>query len=151
METLDLVQGLSHILFVMHEKSQADTSDLVYVVSFLSQVSRPPKLSHNCLCQEPPRVCLVLIFWVFMVLSRGEKKLRLVKETQTRELNQRTAARISELRALSTGVATDIEERGTQCDDWSPYLNACLFCFLLVVVNLLFIQWCYTKGFLRFE
>jgi hypothetical protein len=86
-----------------------------------------------------------------MVESRGEKKLRLVKERQVRELRQRTAARISELRALSTGVATDIEERGTQCNDWSPYLNACLFCLLLVVVNLLFIQWCYTKGFLRFE
>jgi hypothetical protein len=86
-----------------------------------------------------------------MKLSRGVKKLRLVRETQTRELNQRTAARISELRALSTGVATDIEERGTQCDDWSPCLNACLFGLLLVVVNLLFIQWCYTKGFLRFE
>ena len=82
-----------------------------------------------------------------MVESRGEKKLRLVKERQVRELRQRTAARISELRALSTGVATDIEE----CNDWSPYLNACLFCFLLVVVNLLFIQWCYTKGFLRFD
>jgi hypothetical protein len=86
-----------------------------------------------------------------MVESRGEKKLRLVKERQVRELRQRTAARISELRALSIGVATDIEERGTQCNDWSPYLNACLFCFLLVVVNLLFIQWCYTKGFLWFE
>jgi hypothetical protein len=41
-----------------------------------------------------------------MVESRGEKKLRLVKERQVRELRQRTAARISELRALSTGVAT---------------------------------------------
>jgi hypothetical protein len=48
-----------------------------------------------------------------MFESRGEKKLRLVKETQARELRQRTAARISELRVLSTGVATDIEERGT--------------------------------------
>ena len=86
-----------------------------------------------------------------MVESRGEKKLRLVKEAQTRKLMQRTAARISELRALSTDIATDIEKKGTQCNDWSPYLNACLFCLLLVVVNLLFFQWSYTKGFLRFE
>jgi hypothetical protein len=86
-----------------------------------------------------------------MVESRGEKKLRLVKETQARELRQRTAARISELRVLSTGVATDIEERRTQCNDWSPCLNACLFCLLFVVANLLFIQWAFTKGFLRFE
>jgi hypothetical protein len=71
--------------------------------------------------------------------------LRLVKENQTRELRQRTAARLAELRAVSTGIATDVEEKGTQCNDWTPYLNACLFCFLLLVANLLFLQWLYTK------
>jgi hypothetical protein len=78
METLDLVQGLSHILFVMHEKSQADTSDLVYVVSLLSQVSRPPKLSHNCLCQEPYSCasCLNLLSLYAVISWREEVKTR---------------------------------------------------------------------------
>ncbi len=52
-------------------------------------------------------------------------------------------------------ICIDVEERGTQCSDilsdWTSCLNACLLCFLLLVVNLLFIQWSYTKGFLRFE
>ena len=46
METLDLVQGLSHISFVMHEKSQADTSDLVYVVSLESGLSTTQVVSQ---------------------------------------------------------------------------------------------------------
>ncbi len=79
----------------------------------------------------------------------GEKKLRPVKEKQTRELKKRTVARLAELRALSTGIATDVEEKGTQCNDWTPYLNACLFCFLLLVVNLLLLQWLYTKRVLE--
>ncbi len=79
----------------------------------------------------------------------GEKKLRLVKEKQTRELKKRAVARLAELRALSTGIVTDVEEKGTQCNDWTPYLNACLFCFLLLVVNLLLLQWLYTKRVLE--
>jgi hypothetical protein len=79
----------------------------------------------------------------------GEKKLRLVKENQTRELRERTVARLAELRALSTGIATDVEEKGTQCNDWTPYLNARLFCFLLLVANLLFLQWLYIKRVLE--
>ena len=79
----------------------------------------------------------------------GEKKLRLNKEKQTSKLKKRTVARLAELRALSTGIATDIEEKGTQCNDWTPYLNACLFCFLLLVANLLFLQWQYTKRVLE--
>ena len=91
------------------------------------------------------RVRAVLSFFVLMKETWGENKLRLVKEEQTRELRQRTAARLAELRAVSTGIATDVEEKGTQCNDWTPCLNACLFCFLLVVANLLFLQWLYTK------
>ena len=86
-----------------------------------------------------------------MVESRGEKKLRLVKERQVRELRQRTAARISELGALSTGVATDIDHKGTQCTNWNPCINATLFCFFLVIVNLLFLQRLYIKGQIKFD
>ena len=57
METLDLVQGLSHISFVMHEKSQADTSDLVYVVSLESGL-----LTTQVVSQLPlPRTLLVCV------------------------------------------------------------------------------------------
>jgi len=95
------------------------------------------------------RVRAVLCFFVLMKETWGEKKLRLVKENQTRELRERTVARLAKLRALSTGIATDIEEKGTQCNDWTPYLNACLFCFLLLVANLLFLQWLYIKRVLE--
>ncbi len=138
----------------MHENSITDTSDL-WPLPPLSQVSRPPKLFHNCLCQELHTCASCLIFWVFMVETLGQRRQRLVKEWQIRELKERTAARVKKLKARSTGIATDVEERGTQCTDlvtdWTSCLNACLFCFLLAVLNLLFIQLSYTKGFLRFE
>ena len=54
-ETVDISLSVSHF---MHEESfEADTLDLVHRI--LSAVSRPNKLSHNCLSQELiPSVCL---------------------------------------------------------------------------------------------
>jgi hypothetical protein len=86
-----------------------------------------------------------------MVESPGQKKLRLTKARLERELRERTVHRLSQLRIQSEGraAATDIEEKGTQCSDSSPWLFVCLFCFLLVVANLLFIQWLWFYGRLK--
>jgi hypothetical protein len=83
-----------------------------------------------------------------MVESPGQKKLRLTKARLERELRERTASRLSQLRVQSErrAAATDIEEKGTQCSDSFPWLFVCLFCFLLVVANLLFIQWLWLYG-----
>ncbi len=85
--------------------------------------------------------------------SPGQKKLRLTKARLERELRERTASRCNDLRAQSEGrsAATDIEEKSTQCSESSPLLFVYLFCFLLVVANLLFIQWLWLYGRLKLD
>ncbi len=89
----------------------------------------------------------------YKVESPGQKKLRLTKAILERELRERTASRCRELRAQSEGraAATDIEEKGTQCSEPSPWVSVYLFCFLLVVANLLFIQWLWLYGRLKLD
>ena len=140
-EAVDIFLSVSQI---MHENLQADSLDLCPAYSLKRSLDQTSCLT-TAFVKNFSRVRAVLCSFVLMKETWGEKKLRLVKEKQTRELKKRTAARLAELRAVSTGVATDIEEKGTQCNDWTPYLNACLFCFLLLVANLLFLQWQYTK------
>ena len=63
-ETVDSCLSVSHF---MHEESfEADTLDLVHRILF--KVSRPNKLSHNCLSQDP-HTCR--LFFVFFVLVYG--------------------------------------------------------------------------------
>jgi hypothetical protein len=127
----------------MYEKSLADSSDL-WIVQFSPwiQVSRPT----SCLTTAFPKTLLsicVLLSSACMSESPGQKKLRLTKIRLKRELRERTAVRCSQLRLLSEGraVATDIEDKSTQCSDSLPWLYFYLFCFLLFAANLLFIQW----------
>jgi len=89
---------------------------------------------------------------VYKSESPGQKKLRLTKERLERELRERTASRCNDLRAQSEGraAATDIEEKGTQCSE-SPWLSVYLFCFLLVIANLLFLQWLWLYGRLKLD
>jgi hypothetical protein len=57
-ETVDSCLSVSHF---MHEESfEADTLDLVHRILF--KVSRPNKLSHNCLCQELLTCACCLVF-----------------------------------------------------------------------------------------
>jgi hypothetical protein len=59
-----------------------------------------------------------------MVESPGQKKLRLTKTRLERELRERTALKLNQLRVQNEGraAATDIEEKGTQCSGSSPWL-----------------------------
>ena len=84
----------------------------------------------TCVCVFTSGSCL-------MPETAGQRKLRLTKERLTNELNQRTARRISELK-----------EQGNQ---GTPCLTACLFCFWLLVANLLFYQWLYNTGRLNLK
>ena len=81
--------------------------------------------------------------------SPGQKKLRLTKERLTNELRHRTENKLALLKEQSFDRSTDIETKATQCNDRAPCLYACLFCFWLVVVNLLLAQWLYVKGRLK--
>ncbi len=83
--------------------------------------------------------------------SPGQKKLRLTTERLASELRQRTENRVAELKKKGGNRDTDIDHKGTQCTDWTPCVNASLFCFLLVVLNLLLLQRLYTKGHIKFE
>jgi len=83
--------------------------------------------------------------------SSGQKKLRLTKVRLASELRQRTEKRLAELKEKGGNRDTDIDHKGTQCTDWNPYINASLFCFLLIVLNLLLLQRLYTKGHIKFE
>jgi hypothetical protein len=88
-----------------------------------------------------------------MVESPGQKKLRLTKARLERELRERTVHKLSQLRVQSEGraAATDIEEKGTQCTESSPWLSVYLFCFLLVIANLLFLQRLWLYGRLKLD
>jgi hypothetical protein len=124
----------------MHEKTLADSLDLWFVLSLESGLSTT-KLPHSCLSQDLIICMSLAVFAECMVESPGEKKLRLTKQRQTRELRARTSVRLSEVKAVNRGVASDIEDKGTQYSDNTPCLSACLFGFILLVANLLFIQW----------
>ena len=75
-----------------------------------------------------------------------QRKLRLTKERLRNELRQRTDKKLALLRELAVDRSTDIENKATQCTDRAPCLYACLFCFWLLIVNLLLAQWLYIKG-----
>ena len=72
--------------------------------------------------------------------------MRLTKERLTNELRQRTDKKLALLRELAVDRSTDIENKATQRTDRAPCLYACLFCFWLLIVNLLLAQWLYIKG-----
>ena len=121
----------------------------IFVHRILFKVSRPNKLSHNCLLQEPRSCCLSCVFVCLMPESKGQKKLRLTKERLTRELRLRTVARQAQLREEAIDGLTDEDIKAKKCTDKAPCLYACLFCFWLLVVNLLLAQWFYFQGRLR--
>ena len=121
----------------------------IFVHRILFKVSRPNKLSHNCLLQEPRSCCLSCVFVCLMPESKGQKKLRLTKERLTRELRLRTVARQAQLREEAIDGLTDEDIKAKQCGEKAPCLYACLFCFWLLVVNLLLAQWFYFQGRLR--
>jgi hypothetical protein len=81
--------------------------------------------------------------------SKGQKKLRLTKERLTEELRLRTVRRQAQLREEAIERLTDDKIKAKQCGEKAPCLYACLFCFWLLVVNLLFVQWLYFQGRLR--
>jgi hypothetical protein len=81
--------------------------------------------------------------------SKGQKKLRLTKERLTEELRLRTVRRQAQLREEAIERSTDKEIKAKQCGKKAPCLYACLFCFWLLVVNLLFAQWLYFQGRLK--
>ena len=81
--------------------------------------------------------------------SEGQKKLRLTKERLTKELRQRTVRRQAQLREEAIVRLTEEEVKAKQCGEKAPCLYACLFCFWLLVVNLLLAQWLYFQGRLR--
>ena len=78
--------------------------------------------------------------------SPGQRKLRLTKERLRNELRQRTDKKLALLRELAIDRSTDIENKATQCTDRAPCLYACLFCFWLLIANLLLVQWLHIKG-----
>ena len=81
--------------------------------------------------------------------SKGQKKLRLTKERLTKELRLRTVARQAQLREEAIDGLTDEDIKAKQCGEKALCLYACLFCFWLLVVNLLLAQWFYFQGRLR--
>ena len=107
-EAVDIFLSVSQI---MHENLQADSLDLCPAYSLKRSLDQTSCLT-TAFVKNFSRVRAVLCSFVLMKETWGEKKLRLVKEKQTSELKKRTAARLAELRAVSTGVATDIEENG---------------------------------------
>ena len=109
----------------------------------------PNKLSHNCLYQEPHTCRLFVSLFCLMPESKGQKKLRLTKERLTNELRLRTVGRQAQLREEAINRLTDEDIKAKQCGEKAPCLYACLFCFWLLVVNLLLAQWFYFQGRLR--
>jgi hypothetical protein len=85
--------------------------------------------------------------------SPGQKKLRLTKARLERELRERIANKCGQLMVLSEGrqAATDIEDKSTQCSDSHLWRTVYLFCFLLVIANLLFYQWLWFNGRLKLD
>ena len=102
--------------------------------------------------KNPSRVFSCLLYRVFSTVSYlmpespGQRKLRLTKERLRNELRQRTDKKLALLRELVVDRSTDIENKATQCTDRTPCLYACLFCFWLLIANLLLVQWLHIKG-----
>ncbi len=76
----------------------------------------------------------------------GQRQLRLTKGRVVNELRDRTAKRIAQLKEQKGNASTDEETKETQCPDRTPCLAACLFCFWLLVANVLLLQWLYITG-----
>ncbi len=144
----ETVDNCLSVLHFMHEESfEADTLDLVHRILFT--VSRPNKLSHNCLSQDLYTCRLLVSLFCHMPETPGQKKLRLTKERLTNELRLRTVKRQDQLREEAIDRLTDEEVKERKCLEKAPCLYACLFCFWLLVVNLLFAQWFYYQGRLK--
>ena len=126
----------------MKESFEADTFD------FVQRIYSPSLDEPSCLttafAKNPSRVFFAVSY--LMPESPGQRKLRLTKERLTNELRQRTDKKLALLRELAVDRSTDIENKATQCTDRAPCLYACLFCFWLLIVNLLLAQWLYIKG-----
>ena len=122
----------------------------IFVHRILFKVSRPNKLSlTTAFLKILSRVVCVCLWFCLMPESRGQKKLRLTKERLTNELRHRTENQLAQLREQAINRSTDVESKATQCSDRAPCLYACLFCFWVLVVNLLLAQWLYVKGHLK--
>ena len=91
LETVDSCLSVSHF---MHEESfEADTLDLVHRILFT--VSRPNKLSHNCLSQDLiPSVCLSCM----PPSNRSLAVLAATKAYQREQQRLRTERRLAQLR-----------------------------------------------------
>ena len=109
----------------------------------------------SCLTTAFPKystsTCTTLSYVFLMHETVGQRKLRLTKQRLVDELSQRTAKRVAQLKELESRRATEEETKATQCIDKAPCLTACLFCFWLLVVNLLFLQWLHVKGRLKLD
>jgi hypothetical protein len=69
-ETVDSCLSVSHF---MHEESfEADTLDLVHRILF--KVSRPTKLSHNCLSQDPHTCRLSCVLGFVLCVSLRDRR-----------------------------------------------------------------------------
>ena len=101
-------------------------------------------LANRIMSFESNRLFLCLFGDSFMVSSLAIVVWLFVKR-------RRTAKRVAQLREQEGSRSTDVETKATQCIDRTPCLTACLFCFSLLVVNLLFLQWLYVKGRLKLE
>ena len=148
-ETVVLERNLSRIMFL----SQADSSIFLFVTSSLDlmAVLSPTSSLTTAFLRIPTRVRALLLLVYSMRESSGQRRLRLTKVRLANELRQRTENRVAELREQAGNRDTDIDHKGTQCTNWNSCINASLFCFLLVVLNLLLLQRLYTKGHIKFE
>jgi hypothetical protein len=77
--------------------------------------------------------------------------LRLIEEERA-NMAKRTQARIAMLylqtdQNVDKATQTEIPMREVlvEIEDWHCCLNTCCFCFLLVIMNLLYFQWLYMK------
>jgi hypothetical protein len=76
-----------------------------------------------------------------------QKSLRLIEEERANVV-KRTQVRIAQLIAAEEAhVVRDEEDNVVPLPDydWHCYMNTLCFCMLLVLMNLLFLQWLYYK------
>ena len=76
----------------------------------------------------------------------GQRELRITKARLVNEQRERTANHVSKLREQARNRSTDVETKATQCTDRTPCVVACMFCFWLIVANVLLLQWLYITG-----
>ena len=73
------------------------------------------------------------------------KSLRLIEEERANVV-KRTQIRIAQLIAEeNANVVPDEEANVVPENDWHCCLNTLCFCMLLLIINLLFLQWLYYK------